>query len=111
MPMHSWSSPWTSRSSVRHHPKRAADSAPPARGEQAEMSPPESPASGADAPVRRTASQRVAVRRLEAALVEQARVGELYARSVGTSMEQSAYARLQAAPVRVTECDRRVKAR
>ena len=61
------------------------------------------------APARRTRAQRVAVRRLEAALTEQARVGDLYARSVGTSAEQSAHARLQGASLRVSECDRRAK--
>jgi hypothetical protein len=40
--------------------------------------------------------------------VEQARVGDVYARSVGTSSEQSAYRRVQAASAKVSECDRLV---
>jgi hypothetical protein len=75
------------------------------------MCPPERPTSGADALAQRAASERVAVRRLEAALVEQARVEGLYTRSIGTSAEQSAYVRLQAASTEVTECDRQAKAR
>jgi hypothetical protein len=75
------------------------------------MSPAERPISATDAPAQRTASERVAVRRLEAALLEQARVGDLYARSIGTSAEQSASARLQLASAKVTECDRHAKAR
>jgi hypothetical protein len=55
---------------------------------------------------KRTPAERVAVRRLEAALAEQARVRDLYARSLGTSAEQSAHARLQAASLKVSECDR-----
>jgi hypothetical protein len=74
------------------------------------MAEPERPTSGTYVPVPRTATQRAAVRRLEGALVEQARVGDVYTRSVGTSSEQSAHVRLQAASAEVTECDRQVKA-
>jgi hypothetical protein len=50
------------------------------------------------------------VRRLELALKEQARVGDAFARAVGTSAEQSTYARLQAASLDVSRCDRAAKA-
>jgi hypothetical protein len=70
----------------------------------------ERPPSGTGAPAQRTAPDQIVVRRLEAALVEQARVGDLYALSVGTSTEQSAYVRLQGASAKVTECDRQAKA-
>jgi hypothetical protein len=53
---------------------------------------------------------RAAVRRLEAALVEQARLGDAHARAVGTSAEQSTYARLQAASLEVSRCDLAAKA-
>jgi hypothetical protein len=58
---------------------------------------------------RRTRAARSANRRLEAALIEQARVGDAYARSVATSAEQSCYLRLQAASLHVSRCDRAVK--
>ena len=74
------------------------------------MSPRKRPASSTDAPLPRTPAERVAVRRLEAALIEQTRVEEVYARAIGTSMEQSAYVRLQEASANVTECDREAKA-
>ena len=70
----------------------------------------ERPPSGIDARAERTAPDQNVVRRLEAALVEQARVEDLYALSVGTSTEQSAYVRLRAASAKVTECDRLAKA-
>jgi hypothetical protein len=59
---------------------------------------------------RRSNSERVAVRRLEVALVAQARLGDAYARAMGTSAEQSTYARLQAASLDVSRCDRAAKA-
>jgi hypothetical protein len=54
--------------------------------------------------------ERVAVRRLEVALDEQARLGDAHARAVGTSAEQSTFARLQAASLDVSRCDRAAKA-
>jgi hypothetical protein len=50
-----------------------------------------------------------AVSRLEAALNEQARLGDDFQQAVGTSAEQASYARLQVASRRVSECDRAVK--
>jgi hypothetical protein len=58
---------------------------------------------------RRTTTQRVAVRRLEAAMIEQTRLGAALERAAGTSSEQSAYARLRAASQRVKACDRDVQ--
>ena len=58
----------------------------------------------------RSNPERVAVRRLEVALVEQARLGDAYGRAVGTSAEQSTYARLQEASLEVSRCDRAAKA-
>jgi hypothetical protein len=58
---------------------------------------------------RRGHAERLAVCRLEAALIEQARVGDAYALSVSTSAEQSCYLRLQAASLQVSRCDRAVK--
>jgi hypothetical protein len=58
---------------------------------------------------RRGHAERLAVRRLEAALIEQARVGDAYALSVSTSAEQSSYLRLRAASLQVSRCDRAVK--
>lgn len=58
---------------------------------------------------RRTHAKRLAVRRLEAALVEQARLGDAYSRSISTSAEQSCYVRLAAATVNVSRCDGAVK--
>jgi hypothetical protein len=55
-------------------------------------------------------AERVALRRLEAALVAQARVGDVYARWSGTSAEQSCYSRLRAASQQVAECEQAVKA-
>jgi hypothetical protein len=57
----------------------------------------------------KTNAARVAVERLNEALAEQARLGDGFARMAGTSAEQSAYARLQAASLHVAECDRAVK--
>jgi hypothetical protein len=57
----------------------------------------------------RTIVERRAVRQLEVALIEQARVGDLYARAVGTSAEQAAYRRLQASSQLVSERDAAVK--
>ena len=50
-----------------------------------------------------------AVAQLESALTEQARLGEAYERSVGTSAEQASYIRLQAATLSVSTRDRVVK--
>jgi hypothetical protein len=58
----------------------------------------------------RSYPERLAVRRLEVALGEQARLGDAYERAVGTSAEQSTYARLQAAALDVARCDRAAKA-
>jgi hypothetical protein len=58
----------------------------------------------------RTNAERVAIRRLEAALVEQARLGDAFARLAGSQAEQAAYLRLQAASLRVSRCDLVVKA-
>ena len=67
--------------------------------------------SAATAPSRqRTFDRRVAVRRLEAALIEQARLDEGFQRSLGTSSEQTSYSRLRAATRRVSACDQAVKA-
>ena len=70
----------------------------------------EDPTRGAAASKRRARGERSAVRRLQAALTEQARLGDAYARSVSTSTEQSCYLRLQAASLQVSRCDRAVKA-
>lgn len=67
-----------------------------------------SPATAASPP--RTRDGRVAVRHLEAALIEQARLGDHFQRSLGTSSEQASFARLNAASQRVSECDQAVKA-
>ena len=58
---------------------------------------------------RRARSRRVATERLEAALVEQARLGDAFALAVGTSAEQSCHVRLAAASLQVSVCDRAVK--
>jgi hypothetical protein len=58
----------------------------------------------------RSNRERVAVRRLDGALAEQARLGDAHARAIGTSSEQSTYARLQAASLEVSRCDRAAKA-
>jgi hypothetical protein len=58
----------------------------------------------------RTIEHRTAVRRLEAAMIEQSRVGEVLERSSGTSSEQPAYARARAAALNVSACDEAVKA-
>jgi hypothetical protein len=47
-----------------------------------------------------------ALRRLEDALEEQARLAEMYRQSVGTSLELDSYVRLREARNRVTACDR-----
>jgi hypothetical protein len=60
-------------------------------------------------PPRRTSAERVAVRQLEVAMIEQARLGDALERAAGTSSEQPAYARLRAASQRVQTCDQRVK--
>ena len=64
---------------------------------------------GAKASTPRTIEQRTAVRRLEAAMIEQARLGEALERSSGTSSEQPAYARARAAAQHVSTCDEAVK--
>jgi hypothetical protein len=51
-------------------------------------------------------TERAAVRRLDAALKEHARLEDAYGRSIGTSTEQSAYRRLRAASSKVADCDR-----
>jgi hypothetical protein len=57
-----------------------------------------------------TAKQvKVDAAQLGRALIEQARLGDAYAHSVGTSAEQSAYERLRHAGATVSACDRRVK--
>ncbi|MEA2426820.1 MAG: hypothetical protein QOF37_448 [Thermoleophilaceae bacterium] len=48
-------------------------------------------------------------KRLEVALADQARLGDMYQRAMGTSAEQASYARLQAAGLRVAMYDRAVK--
>jgi anti-sigma regulatory factor (Ser/Thr protein kinase) len=55
-------------------------------------------------------STRVAVARLEAALADQARLREQYARARGTSAELSTFARLGTANRRVGKCQRAVEA-
>jgi hypothetical protein len=56
-------------------------------------------------------SEQIAVdaARLGRALIDQARLGDAFAHSVGTSAEQSAYERLRRAGAEVNACDRRVK--
>lgn len=54
--------------------------------------------------------KRLAVDRLEAALVEQARLGEQYERAQGTSAELSSFSRLHTANLRVGLCQRAVGA-
>ncbi len=51
-------------------------------------------------------TRRLRTERLETALVEQARLGEVFDRSIGTTSEQAAYTRLRAATVNVSRCDR-----
>jgi hypothetical protein len=63
----------------------------------------------ADGRRQRSNAAQVAVRRLDAALADQARLGDDYARMAGTSAEQSAYVRLHAASRRVSVCDLAVK--
>jgi len=58
----------------------------------------------------RSNRRQLAVRRLEFALTEQARLGDAHARAIGTSSEQSTYERLQAASRDVSRCDRAAKA-
>ena len=58
---------------------------------------------------RRELAGRVAAGRLERALIEQARLGDAYARSISTSAEQACYLRLQEASLHVSRCDRAVK--
>ena len=58
---------------------------------------------------RRTNAERVAVRHLEAALIQQARRGHAFDRAAGTSAEQSAYARLRVASEHVEMCDRELR--
>jgi hypothetical protein len=50
--------------------------------------------------------QKLAAARLEAALETQARLGDVYARAVGTPVEISAYLRLKDAGRRVARCER-----
>jgi hypothetical protein len=61
-------------------------------------------------PRRPSYAERVADRRLDLALVEQARLGDAYGRAVGTSAEQSSYERLQAASIEVSRCDHLTRA-
>jgi hypothetical protein len=58
---------------------------------------------------RRAHSERLAIWRLEAALAEQARLGDALALAAGTSAEQPCYVRLAAASLHVSLCDRAVK--
>jgi hypothetical protein len=51
----------------------------------------------------------MAVSRLDAALADQARLGDAFARATGTSAEQSCHTRLAAASLQVSRCDRAVK--
>ncbi|MFL5883765.1 MAG: ATP-binding protein [Thermoleophilaceae bacterium] len=55
-------------------------------------------------------SAQPAVTRLEAALAEQARLGDQYARARGTSAELSTFSRLRTASLRVDECQRALEA-
>jgi hypothetical protein len=57
------------------------------------------------------AQGRLDAARLGAALIEQARLGDAFARAVGTSSEQPAFERLQRSGRNVSACDRRVKRR
>jgi hypothetical protein len=50
--------------------------------------------------------QAIAVARLEAALAEQAQLAEQHDRATGTASELAAFARLQAANLRVAMCRR-----
>jgi hypothetical protein len=50
--------------------------------------------------------EAIAVARLEAALTEQARLAEEHDRATGTASELAAFARLQAANLRVAMCRR-----
>jgi hypothetical protein len=54
--------------------------------------------------------KRPAVERLQAALIEQARLGEQYERAVGTSAELSSFSRLHTANLRVGLYQRAVDA-
>jgi hypothetical protein len=74
------------------------------------MSAHEEPEPTGDRSPRRSLERRAAVRRLEAALIEQARLQDGLHRSVGTSSEQATYSRMRAASARVSECDRAVRA-
>jgi hypothetical protein len=58
---------------------------------------------------RRAYAERLAVYHLEAALLEQARLGDAYNRAVDTSAEQSCFLRLEAASLDVSRCDLAVK--
>jgi hypothetical protein len=58
---------------------------------------------------RKLHSERLATWQLEAALHEQARLGDAYERSVSTSAEQACYMRLEAASLDVSRCDKRLK--
>jgi hypothetical protein len=51
-------------------------------------------------------SDPFAVNRLEAAQKEQARLADLFDRSIGTSAQFASFARLEAANARVTSCQR-----
>ncbi len=63
----------------------------------------------AEAPTRTDDSNEVRAADLGRALIEQARLGDEYARLVGTSAEQSAFARLQHAGHEVVRCDQDVR--
>jgi hypothetical protein len=52
--------------------------------------------------------RRSALERLDAALAEQARLGEQYDRALGTSTELSTFSRLHMAGLRVAHCQRGV---
>jgi hypothetical protein len=57
----------------------------------------------------RHAAHEVHLADLGRAMIEQARVGDAYERAVGTSAEQSAFARLRRAGREVTLCDQDVR--
>jgi hypothetical protein len=78
--------------------------------EQVGMAADEGSTPGMAASERRAHAGRSAVGRLEAALIEQTRLGDAYARSVSTSAELSCYLRLHAASLEVSRCARGVQA-
>ena len=61
-------------------------------------------------PATKRSTKRLRTERLETALTEQARLGEAFDRSIGTTSEQAAYTRLRAATLDVSRRDRDDKA-